>query len=175
VYLAHGMSTALGWHLDGVAGAETALLACGFAGLLGTRRAAGCMAAAALLHAALDLYTVHFVSAPYYAGLTAHLPSGLLATFHLSSLRGIGLSGIFARLALDKPAAFGPPLIAALWIGYLCATAALMAYSALIFKNSFFYEAEPRPRTLTPSQMAQTPARSCLSSRVPAATRHRKP
>jgi hypothetical protein len=136
VYLTRGISTALGWHLDGIVGAEAALLGCGFAGLVGARRAAGCVAATAALACALDLYTVHFVSAPYYAGLVAHLPSGFLATFHLGSLRGIGLTGVLTRLALNKPAGFGPPLIAALWAGYLCATAALIACSAMIFRDA---------------------------------------
>jgi len=140
VYLTRGISTALGWYLDGVAGIEAVLLAAGFTGLLGTRRAAGCVAAVAALAGILDLYTVHFVSAPYYAGLTAHLPSGFLATFHPSSLRGIGLIGVFARLSMNKP--FDPSVLLALWIGYLCATVWLVAYSAALIKNAF----SPRTR-----------------------------
>lgn len=142
VYLTQGISTALGWYLYGIAGAEAVLLASGFSGLLGTRRAAGCVAGIAVLACALDLYTVHFVSAPYYAGLTAHLPSGFLATFHPASLQGIGLAGVFARLSVNKPAGLGPSVLAALWIGYLCATAALVAYSAAIIKNVFFRSRE---------------------------------
>ena len=138
VFLTHGISTALGWYLDGIAGAEAALFACGITGLLGIRRGVGCVAGTALLAAALDIYTVQFVSAPYYAGLTAHLPSGLLGAFHFGSLRGVGLQGVFARLAIDKPAGVGPPVIAAVWAGYLCATAGLMVYSGAIFKNAFF-------------------------------------
>jgi len=138
VYLTRGISMTAGWYLYGIAGAEAVLLASGFTGLAGTRRAAGCVAAAATLAGALDLYTVHFVSAPYYAGLTAHLPSGLLATFHLAGLRGVGLAEVFARLTVDKPAGVGPAIIAALWVGYLCATTALMGYSAVIFKDAFF-------------------------------------
>jgi hypothetical protein len=81
VYLTRGISTAPGWYFDGIAGAGAVLLAAGFTGLLGTRRAAGCVACVAVLAGVLDLYTVHFVSAPYYAGITAHLPSGFLASF----------------------------------------------------------------------------------------------
>jgi hypothetical protein len=124
--------------LYGIAGAEVVLLASGFTGLLGTRRSAGCVAAIAALACALDLYTVHFVSVPYYAGLTAHLPSGFLATFRPASLRGIGLAGVFTRLSVNKAAGLGPSVLAALWIGYLCATAGLMAYPAVIIKNAFF-------------------------------------
>jgi hypothetical protein len=136
VYLTRGISTALGWYLDGVAGIEAVLLAAGFTGLLGPRRAAGCVAAVAALAGILDLYTVHFVSAPYYAGLTAHLPSGFLATFHPASLRGIGLTGVFARLSVNKPV--GPSVLLALWIGYLGATAGLVAYAGLFVKNAFW-------------------------------------
>jgi hypothetical protein len=137
VYLTRGISTALGWYLYAVAGVEAVLLAAGFTGLMGTRRAAGGVAIAAVLAAALDLYTVHFVSAPYYAGLTAHLPSGALATFHLGDLENIGLRGVFARLALNEPAGVGPGVIAALWFGYLCATVALMACSAVRMRHAF--------------------------------------
>ena len=140
VYLTRGISTGIGWYLDGVAGIEAVLLAAGFTGLLGTRRAVGWVAAVAALAGILDLYTVHFVSAPYYAGLTAHLPSGFLATFHPASLRGIGLTGVFARLSMNKP--FGPSVLLALWIGYLCATAWLVAYSGALIKNAF----SPRTR-----------------------------
>jgi Dolichyl-phosphate-mannose-protein mannosyltransferase len=136
VYLTRGISTALGWYLDGVAGVEAVLLAAGFTGLFGARRAAGCVAAVAALAGILDLYTVHFVSTPYYAGLTAHLPSGFLATFHPNSLRGIGLTGVFARLSMNKPAGLGPSALLVMWIGYLGATAGLIVYSGSLIKNA---------------------------------------
>jgi Dolichyl-phosphate-mannose-protein mannosyltransferase len=82
VYLTRGISTALGWYLYAIAGAEAVLLACGFTGLAGTRRAAGCVAAVAVLAGCFDLYTVDFVSIPYYTGLTSHLRSGLVGSFH---------------------------------------------------------------------------------------------
>jgi hypothetical protein len=142
VYLTRGISTALGWYLYGIAGAEAVLLASGFTGLLGTRLAAGCIAAIAPLACALDLYTVHFLLVPYYAGLTAHLPSGFLATFHPASLRGIGLAGVFARLSVNKPAGLGPSILETLWIGYLCATVGLVAYSTAIIRRVFFRKRE---------------------------------
>jgi hypothetical protein len=154
VYITRGISTALGWYLYGIAGAEAVLLASGFTGLLGTRRAAGCVAAAAVLASTLDLYTVHFLSVPYYAGLTAHLPSGFLATFHPASLRAIGLTGVFARMAVNKPAGLGPSALAALWIGYLCATAGLLAYSAAIIKNAFLPARSVGPRDLSSGELS---------------------
>lgn len=137
VYLTRGISTALGWYLYGIAGAETALLGCGFTGLFGVKRAASCVAAMAALACAFDLYTVHFVSMPYYSGIVAHTSSGRLATFHISDLRGIGLGGLFTRLATNKPRSVGAPLIAALWTGYLFGTAVLMASSAAILGRTF--------------------------------------
>ena len=138
VYLARGISTALGWYLYGIAGAETVLLASGFTGLAGGRRAAGCMAALAALACALDLYTVHFISMPYYTGIIAHTPSGRLAAFHVSDLRGIGISGLFERLAVNQPRGIGAPVIAAMWSGYVCATAALAGCSAWMLESTFF-------------------------------------
>lgn len=99
------------------------------------------MAVVAILACAFDLYTVHFVSVPYYTGLTAHLPSGFVASFHpLATLRGIGLSGVFARLAVNKPAALAEPVLIALWMGYLCATSGLLAYSFAIAKEGFAFQ-----------------------------------
>jgi hypothetical protein len=143
VYLTRGISTALGWYLYGTAGAEAALLGCGFAGLFGARRAVGCVATMAVLASALDLYTVHFVSMPYYSGIIAHTSSGRLATFHISSLQGIGLSGLFARLAMNEPRGVGAPLVAALWTGYLCATAVLAVCSAAVLNRAFLPRRKP--------------------------------
>jgi hypothetical protein len=143
VYITYGTSVVLGWYLYAIAGVEAVLLASGFTGLVGTRRAAGCVAAVAVLASAFDLYTVHFVSVPYYTGLTAHLPSGFVASFHpLATLRGIGLSGVFARLAVGKPAALAPPVLITLWTGYVCATSGLFAYSFATMKRAFSCQRE---------------------------------
>src|SRR5439155_24526376 len=84
-------------YLYPVAGVEAVLLASGFTGLVGAHRTAGCVAAVAALACAFDLYTIHFVSVPFYTGLTAHLHSGLIASFHpAAALRDIGLADVFA-------------------------------------------------------------------------------
>lgn len=137
VYLTRGVSTAPGWYLDALVGVEAVLLASGFTGLVGTRRAAGCVAVAAALSCAFDLYTVHFVSVPYYTGLTVHLHSGFVSSFHpVAALRNIGLVGVLARFAVNKPLA--PSVLATVWIGYLGATFGLLAYSAGTIKQAFF-------------------------------------
>lgn len=137
VYLTRGVSTTIGWYLDALAGVEGVLLASGFTGLVGTRRAAGCVAAAAALACVFDLYTVNFVSVPYYTGLTAHLHSGFVSSFHpVATLRHIGLVGVLTRLAVNKPVA--PSVLGTLWIGYLFATFGLVACSAVAIKQAFF-------------------------------------
>ena len=136
IYVAVGISTGIGWYLYGIVAVEAALLASGFTGLAGSRRAAGLIAATGALACAFDFYTVHFVSVPYYTGLIAHLPSGFLASFHpASALRDIGLGEILARLATNKPV--GPPAIATAWIGYLCGTFGLLAYSVSLMRTAF--------------------------------------
>jgi len=147
VYLTRGVSTTIGWYLDALAGVEGVLLASGFTGLVGTRRAAGCVAAAAALACAFDLYTVNFVSVPYYTGLTAHLHSGFVSSFHpVAALRRIGLVGVLTRLAVNKPVA--PSVLGTLWIGYLCATFGLLACSAGAIKQAFFLRRQSQSTSL---------------------------
>ncbi len=122
VFLTRGYSMVPGWYLYGIGGIEAAVLACGFTGLAG-RRSARCLAALAVLAAAFDLYTVHFVSIPYYCGIVAHGASGRLAAFHVSSLRGLGLAGLLDRMAVNKP--LGAGWLAVLWAGYVLSTLAL--------------------------------------------------
>ncbi len=142
VFLMRGYSMVPGWYLYGIAGIEAAVLACGFTGLAGVRRGARLVAALAALAAAFDLYTVHFVSIPYYCGIIAHGASGRLATFHVSDLRGIGVAGLFDRMAMNK--AIGAPWLAALWTAYVFSTLALVAAS-LAHVHALRAEAGKRP------------------------------
>jgi uncharacterized membrane protein len=129
VFLVKGVSLALGWYLYSVIAAEIVLLASGFTGLVGLRRSASCLAAITLIALAFDLYTVHFVLTPYYTGLIHHGPSGSLMAFHVTDLRGIGFPEIGARLTLNESSIINPAALTLVWIGYLCATAGLLAYS----------------------------------------------
>ena len=99
-FLAMHISAGVGWYLIAMSAAEATLLACGFAGLLGLRRARIAMAATALLALALDLYTVHFVLVPYYTGLIRHRPNGALEAFHLNGFPSISLLYLAANSAL---------------------------------------------------------------------------
>jgi 4-amino-4-deoxy-L-arabinose transferase-like glycosyltransferase len=108
--LAVHLSAAPGWYLNAVAAPEAVLFACGAAGVVGLYRAPLFLAAATTLTAALDLYTVHFLLIPYYAGRIRHRPSGALQT-----------------LPLHQLTASDPHW---LWLAYLAATLTL---AALVF------------------------------------------
>ena len=129
VFLVKGSSLALGWYLYSVIAAEIILLASGFAGLFGLRRAGLCLAVMTVIALAFDLYTTNFVLAPYYTGLIHHRLPGALIAFHFADLSGIGLPEIDARLTLNESSSITPAVMALVWIGYLCATAGLLAYS----------------------------------------------
>jgi hypothetical protein len=94
----HHLSAGVGWYLNAIVVAEAVLFACAGTGLAGVRRAAAWVGATALLALVLDLYTVHFLLAPYYAGLTRHRPSGALEAFHIAYLSRIGIQEYFHRL-----------------------------------------------------------------------------
>ena len=145
VFLMRHYSMAPGWYLYGIVGVEAGVLASGFTGLAGPRRSAAAVAALAILAAAFDLYTVQFVSIPYYTGIIAHDPSGRLATFHLSALRGARL---LDRLAVNK--AIGAPWIAALWAGYLGANIAGAAGSAVVLRRASVRRGRPKARRRRP-------------------------
>jgi hypothetical protein len=88
-YVATGISAGVGWYAISTAAVEATLLACGFAGLFGLARARVAMGITVLLALAFDLYTVHFVLAPYYAGLIRHRANGSLEAFHGNALAAV--------------------------------------------------------------------------------------
>ncbi len=79
LFLAKGASTSMGWYLYAVVLPEVVLLAVGLRrwGLL----------AVTVCCAALDVYTVNFVSLPFYSGLIGRRPDGSLENFHFHSLK----------------------------------------------------------------------------------------
>ncbi len=127
VFMVQNTSAALGWYLYPVVVPEVVLLALGICALFPMKPARWTVAAMCSLAAALDLYTVHFMLMPYYSGLIRHNASGSLASFKLSMLASADL---FQRLSINKPLGAGP--IAALWVAYLCATAALIGMAIVI-------------------------------------------
>ncbi len=127
MYLARGANMSMGWYLYSVVGAELTLLVIGFQTLTPARFRAWTLATMVLSMAALDLYTVDFVSIPYYVGLTAHRPgSDALQAFHLVQLRGFGMGEVLNRLSAFKPFWLTPGSIASVWAVYICATLSLI-------------------------------------------------
>jgi hypothetical protein len=116
LFLSKGASTSMGWYLYAAIAAEVILC------VAGLRRFFRAWAAAAgvFLFALLDLYTVHVVAIPYYAGMIRHKPNGALAAFHPADW--IGLGETLRRLAAHK---LPPSLLFVLWACYLAATLAL--------------------------------------------------
>lgn len=118
LFLSKGAATSMGWYMYCVVAAEATLLAVGLRALT---------PALILCVAAVDLYSVNFVSLPYYAGLTAHGQNGSVAAFHLGQLQQTGLPEIFSRLDVNKPFWLTPGALEITWFCYVAATLVLVA------------------------------------------------
>jgi hypothetical protein len=126
IFLSKGASASMGWYMYCVVAAELSLLIVGLQSLTPKRARAWMLASLVLCLAALDLYTVHFVSIPYYTGLIAHRPNGFLAAFSLGQLRPIGFAELLYRLCVNKALWLAPATLGALWTCYAAATSILM-------------------------------------------------
>jgi 4-amino-4-deoxy-L-arabinose transferase-like glycosyltransferase len=104
-FLANGISSSAGWYLCTAIVPELILVIAGMRALWPPS-----VIAPAIGFALLDLYGMLFVALPYYSGLIAHRPNGMLESFHI---------GRFGEL----------PLGAAGWV-YVAATVALAALPA---------------------------------------------
>lgn len=109
MFTARGVPVSMGWYLYGAVAAEVPLAVAGLSTWF--RRWAAPVAAALL--AALDLFAMHALALPYYAGLIRHAGDGSL---HPAHWKALDLPLIFARLALPEW----------LWIAYLLATAGVL-------------------------------------------------
>lgn len=76
-YLANGVSSSAGWYLCAVIVPEMILVTAGVRAI-----AARAVIAPAIAFGLLDLYGMLFVALPYYSGLIAHRPNGMLEAFH---------------------------------------------------------------------------------------------
>jgi hypothetical protein len=120
----------MGWYLYAVAGGEIALLLSGLGAIVPARGCTRALPFLMLCLVALDFYSVHFVSIPYYTGLTAHRWTGSVSAFHLSQLASIGISGVLERLSENNPAWLGTGTLAAAWAGY-CAGSLILLGTAV--------------------------------------------
>ena len=71
----------------------------------------------------LDLYAMHAVALPYYAGMLGRKPNGALAAVHLPGFRP---DEMFERLAAFKPPAVTETVLIGLWGLYVVATLMLV-------------------------------------------------
>lgn len=133
LFLSKGASTSMGWYMYCVIAAQLTLLVIGVQGVFPRHRQPGMLLFLIFLIVALDLYTVHFVSIPYYTGLIAHRPNGFLENFHFSQLQETGVGEIFIRLSGNKPF-----WISSIWLKisgliYFLSTAGLFIFAAKTF------------------------------------------
>lgn len=126
IFNAFGDSTAVGWYLTSASNAELVVLVAGLACLTNSRFAPRAAAALALLLAAVDLFTLHFVSLPYYAGLHAQSPAARMPLLSAAQWPSAGLAEIAARLAANHPAWLSGEILLGLWLLYLGAMALLI-------------------------------------------------
>jgi len=115
-----GVPASMGWYLYGVVAAEAPLLIAGLSTWIGRWAAP----AAAGLFALLDLFAMHALALPYYAGLIRHQPDG---TLHLAHPGNLNLPLIFERLST----LVAEPLWIALWVCCLLATAGCVLLAAI--------------------------------------------
>jgi hypothetical protein len=120
LFMVWGIATTLGPYLYAIVTAEAALCAAGLRALFGRYA----VSFGVLVFAALDVYSMFFVSLPYYAGLTAHRPNGFLATFHAD---GVRVGDVLTRLHAFKPEWLSEAGLAVLGVGSLAATVGLVA------------------------------------------------
>jgi hypothetical protein len=120
IYRAKGVPTSMGWYLYAVIGAQATLA------LAGLRRLCGSAAIwiGALLFGLLDLYAMHALALPYYAGMLRRKPGGGLAGLRWSDFDAAEL---FRRLAAFKPPFVTEGVLIASWALYVAATIVLVA------------------------------------------------
>ncbi len=94
--------------------------------------------AATISFALLDIYTVHFISIPYYVGLIRHKANGALETFYLNQLRDFGIWDLLTRASANKTF-LGPMSAMVIWLCYFAATGMLITIVVKIAKRTRLY------------------------------------
>lgn len=142
IFNAYGDSTAVGWYLNSAANAEMVVLVAGLGYLFGARFLPQIVATLAFLLAALDLFTIHFVSLPYYAGLTAGLRGQRMPVLTSEFWPPGGLAEVASRLAANHPAWLSAEILLAMWVLYLAATLAMLVLAIRVFRMRFPADSE---------------------------------
>ena len=147
LFVSNGVSTCMGWYLYAAAGAEVALCCGGLRGLLPPRGAAWIPASGTFLFGILDLYTMHFVTIPYYTGMIAHRANGSLAPLRGGDWAKVGLSTAIERLGMFKDCWGSPAVLTSGWILYLASTTLLIG---LGFRLGYGHVGRPTRSGTTP-------------------------
>jgi len=127
LFLTKGASTSMGWYMYCVGVPEIILLLIGIESLLPRHHRKWAAVGLITLVAALDLYSVHLVSIPYYTGLTSHsIRTGAVPVVHLSQIQEVGIPQILTRLSGNKPPWLKSQALAFSWAAYLVATLTLL-------------------------------------------------
>jgi len=116
--LTKGLAASMGWYLYAVVAAEVTLCTGGLAAVWRWAPAGG-----VALFALLDFYTIHAVAVPYYTGVIADKANGAISAIHLANWRVVEFEGTVERLTAFKAAWVSRPLMVAVWLAYLVATA----------------------------------------------------
>lgn len=136
-FVATGVSASCGWYMYAVVVPELLLVTCGLFAIVPKRWRNAVLPALTAAFAAIDLYGVHALLAPYYTGLIAHLPgSDVVIPARLQQLAAAGPQLILTRLTVNKPAFLGPGTIAALFMAYYLATAVAVAVAFISASKS---------------------------------------
>jgi hypothetical protein len=156
MFLVWAIPSSLGCYLYAVISAEVLLCTGGLRTLVPNAAKRFVAPAGVALFALLDLYTIHMIAIPYYTGLIAHRPGGPVAAFHPTVA---ALGEILPRLAAFKSPLLGEGTLAALWIAYAAATAALVGFSfAATQWGTSSLQSPPPPRSHSAAASPETAA-----------------
>jgi 4-amino-4-deoxy-L-arabinose transferase-like glycosyltransferase len=135
VYIATGVSASDGWYMYAVIVPEMLLATCGLYSLTPEGRRWIVLPAMTAAFAAIDLYGVHALLAPYYTGVISHLAaSDFVRPATLVQLVKAGPQLLRERLTANRPAWLSPPLMALFWVVYCIATIVpiIVSYLAIL-------------------------------------------
>jgi hypothetical protein len=122
-YIHLGISASTGWYLYSLVFAETVLVVKGFEEVAGRAALRWALPSAVALLAVIDLYGLHALMLPYYAGQIAHAGERVYQVPFWTFRAG----HIFARLSSTGPEWLTPGILQSAWLMYLAATASAMA------------------------------------------------
>jgi hypothetical protein len=126
IFVIKGFSTCMGWYLYAAIGAEIVLCWGGLRAWLPGRAGSHITTLGTCLFGALDLYTLHAISLPYYTGMISHRSNGLLGNLHGCDWASVGFAAAALRLGAFKSGWGSPAVLGIAWVLYLVGTCFLI-------------------------------------------------